>query len=91
MSDSISPRIDRVFLPVQNINKAAQWYQEKLGWLLTRAVASIKVGEITLHTADLQKAYEGLKNSGVEVSELRDYGGFYIKDLDGNRIAISSR
>lgn len=87
----MSTRIDTVFLPVRNIEKAVQWYQEKLGSFLAH-VAVIKTGEITfkLHSADLQAVYEGLKKNGVEVSEIRDYGSFYLKDLDGNLIAVSS-
>ncbi len=108
-------RIDTVFVPTRDIDKAFKWYTDILGgvpgWKGDEGeYQSVKFGDtsITLfltdedvyfqprrsafnfYVADAESAYEHLKNNGVQVEELKEYGARYFAfyDLDGNCLEV---
>ncbi len=61
MTAQFARRIDSVFLPVKDLDKAVKWYQDKFGLELawkTDEVASFRLGETPLTL--LQYAFPGL-------------------------------
>lgn len=108
-------RIDTVFVPTRNIEKALNWYVEILGgvpgWKSEKGeYQCVKFGDtsITLfftndqlyfqprrstfnfYVPNAEKAYQYLKNCGVEVTELNEYGAKYFAfyDIDGNCLEV---
>ncbi|MCU0498549.1 MAG: VOC family protein [Anaerolineae bacterium] len=83
---------DTVFLPVKDVQKAAQWYHETFGH--TIGWHNLRITETfawLLSTPDATQIYAALKAKGIEVEIRQDQGAIaalVLRDLDGNALNL---
>lgn len=93
MPTPLFPRIDTVFLPVRDVERATHWYRESFGLPLLwqgPGVACLKLGETPLTL--LQHRHPGFTEAPDEFQPLNDVPfNFYAADLHAARDELAAR
>jgi len=84
--------------PVSDIKKSTSWYRDVMGFvpgeMASEHWVEFETGGVTFEMSDLDGAVAALKAKGVEMTKVMDMPSCratFVKDPDGNRIALHQR